>query len=42
MKAYWGSGRIAPRILDLYMEVSGQTHVQAALPPEKEPMVPFG
>jgi len=24
------------------MEVSGQLHAPAALPPEKEPLVPFG
>jgi hypothetical protein len=33
MKAYWR----APRILDL-----GQLHTSAALPPEKEPLVPIG
>jgi hypothetical protein len=38
-----GSGGIDPRILwpRLYMEVSGQLHVLAALPPGKEPMVPM-
>jgi len=30
MKEYWG------------MEVSGQLHAQAALPPGKKPLVPIG
>jgi hypothetical protein len=40
MKTYWGSGGIAPSILwpRNYMEVSGQVHAPAALPPEKEPL----
>jgi hypothetical protein len=44
MKTYWGSGSIAPRILDLgtRWEVSGQLHVPAALPPGKENPVPIG
>jgi len=36
MKVYWGSGGIAPR-----MEMSGQIHAPAALPPAKEPLVPM-
>jgi hypothetical protein len=40
MKAYWGSGGIAsllwPRHL---MEMSGQLHAPATLPPGKEPLV---
>jgi hypothetical protein len=43
MKAYWGSGGIAPRILDLgEMEVSSQLHAPATLPPGKEPLIPIG
>jgi hypothetical protein len=44
MKAYWGSGGIAPCVLLArhYMEVSGQLHAPAALPPGKEPLVPIG
>jgi len=43
MKAYWGSAGTAPRILELrhYMEVSGQLHAPAALPPGKEHLVPI-
>jgi hypothetical protein len=44
MKTYHGSGGIAPRILDLgtQMEVSGQLHALAALPPEgKSPCYPL-
>jgi hypothetical protein len=35
MKAYWGSGGIAPRVLDLgtRMEVSGHLHGPSALSP---------
>jgi hypothetical protein len=42
MEAYVGRGCIAPRILwpRHYMEVSGQLHAPAALPPGKEPLVP--
>jgi hypothetical protein len=41
MKAYWGSGGIAPFILwpRHYMEVSGQLHAPVALPPGKELLV---
>jgi hypothetical protein len=42
VKAYWGSGCIAPRILYLGTRWSGQLHAPAALPPEKEPLVPIG
>jgi hypothetical protein len=44
MNAYWGSGGIAPLILihRHKMEVSGQFHAPAALPPGKEPLVPTG
>jgi hypothetical protein len=44
MKAYWGSGDIAPRILwpRDYMEVSCKLHAPAALPSGKEPLVPIG
>jgi hypothetical protein len=44
MKAYWGNGGIAPLILSPrhYMEVSGQLHAPAALPPGKEPLLPIG
>jgi hypothetical protein len=44
MKAYMGSGVIAPRILwpRHYMEVSGQLHALAALPPVRVPLVPIG
>jgi hypothetical protein len=43
MKTYWGSGNIAPRILDLgtRWEVSGQIHAPAALPSGKEPRFPL-
>jgi len=40
MKTYWGSGGIAPRILDL--GGSGQLHAPAALSPGKESLVPIG
>jgi len=35
MKTYWESGSLEPRILNLgtEMEVSGQLHAPAALPP---------
>jgi hypothetical protein len=38
MKAYWVSEGTAPHILlpRHYMEVSGQLHTPAALPPKKE------
>jgi hypothetical protein len=44
MKAYWGSEGIAPLIPwpRHYMEVSGQLHAPAALPPGKEPLAPIG
>jgi hypothetical protein len=44
MKAYWGSGGMAPLILwpRHEMEVSGQLHALAALPPGKEPLVHIG
>jgi hypothetical protein len=44
VKAYWGSRGIVSRILSPrhYMEVSGQLHAPAALPPGKEPLVPMG
>jgi hypothetical protein len=44
MEANWGSEGIAPRILwpRHYMEVSGQIHALAALPPGKELPVPIG
>jgi hypothetical protein len=44
MKVYWRSGGVAPRILwpRYWMEVSGQLHAQAALPPGKEPLIPIG
>jgi hypothetical protein len=44
MKVYWGSGCIAPLILcpRHQMEVSGQLHAPAALPPGKKPLVPLG
>jgi len=37
VKAYWGSGGIAPRILDLgtRWELSGQLHPPAALTPKE-------
>jgi hypothetical protein len=43
MKAYWGSGGIAPRIIwpRHQMEVSGQLHAPAALPPGKESLEPI-
>jgi hypothetical protein len=43
MKAYWGSEGMTPRIIwpRHYMEVSGQIHATAALPPRKETMVPI-
>jgi hypothetical protein len=34
-----GSGGTAPFTLNLYMEVSGQLHAPAALPPEQSPPV---
>jgi hypothetical protein len=44
MKAYWGSGCIAPLIRwpRHYMEMSSQLHTPAALPPGKELQVPIG
>jgi len=44
MKVYWGSGSITPLIRwpQHYMEVSGQLHTAATLPPGKEPPVPIG
>jgi hypothetical protein len=44
VKTYWGSGGIAPLILNLctYMEVSGQLNALDALPTEKEPPVSVG
>jgi hypothetical protein len=44
MKAYWGSGGIAPRILCPWheMEVSGQVHAPAASLPRKETPVSIG
>jgi hypothetical protein len=44
MKACWGNGGTAPLILwpRHYMEVSGQLHAPATLPPGKEPLVPTG
>jgi hypothetical protein len=43
MKVYWESGGIAARILwpRHEMEVSGQLHAPAALPPEKSPCYPL-
>jgi hypothetical protein len=43
MKAYWGSGSMAPFILSLRhcMEVSGQLHASAALPQGKSPWYPL-
>jgi hypothetical protein len=44
MKAYMGSGVIAPRILSPrhQMEMSGQLHDPATLLSGKEPLVPTG
>jgi hypothetical protein len=44
MKAYWESGGITARTLRPrhYVEVSGQLHAPAALPPGKELLVPIG
>jgi hypothetical protein len=44
MKAYWGSGVIAPCILRPRhcMKASGQLHDPAALFPGKERLVPIG
>jgi hypothetical protein len=44
MKAYWGSGGIAPLIIwpRHYMEVNDELHAPAALPPGKQPLVPIG
>jgi len=43
MKAYRGSGGIAPHVLRPRneIEVSGQLHAPAALSPGKEPLVPI-
>jgi hypothetical protein len=41
MKAYWGSGVMAP-LTPALDGVSGQLHAPAALPPGKEPLVPIG
>jgi hypothetical protein len=43
-KAYWGNEGIAPLILcsRQQIDVSGQLRAPAALPPGKEPLVPFG
>jgi hypothetical protein len=42
MKAYWGSGRIAPlnSLTSALDGGSGQLHALAALPPGKESLVP--
>jgi hypothetical protein len=40
MKVYWGSGSIAPSILNF--GASCQFHAPTALPPRKEPLVPTG
>jgi hypothetical protein len=44
MKGYWGSGGISLRILlpRHWMEVSGQVHATANLPPMKNPLLPIG
>jgi len=44
MKVYWRTGGIAPRIIDFahYLEVSGQLHALATLPPGKEALVSIG
>jgi hypothetical protein len=44
IKAYWESGGIAPLILwpRHEMELSGQLHSPADLPPGKEPLVHIG
>jgi hypothetical protein len=42
MKAYWGSGGIAPRILDLGTRWKWSVSLPAALQPRKEPLVPIG
>jgi hypothetical protein len=44
MKASWGSGGRAPRILWplYYIEMSSQLHAPTALPPGKEHPVPTG
>jgi hypothetical protein len=43
MKAYWGSGGIAPRILDLgtNWRCGGPFHAPAALPRGKRPLYPL-
>jgi hypothetical protein len=43
-KTYWGSGGTDPRIFRPWrlMEVSGQFHAPATLPPGKDPPVPIG
>jgi hypothetical protein len=43
MNVYWGSGGIAPRILDLgtRWRLSGQLYDQAALPQRKIPWYPL-
>jgi hypothetical protein len=40
MKAYWGSGDIAP-FFDLGIRWSGQLHASAALLPGKDALVPI-
>jgi hypothetical protein len=44
MKAFWGSAGMAPLIPRPrhYMEVSGQIHASATIPPGKQPLVPTG
>jgi hypothetical protein len=41
MKAYWGSGRIAPRVLTSALD-GGELHAPVALSPGKDPLVPIG
>jgi hypothetical protein len=42
MQAYWGTGGITPRSLDLGTRYSGKLHALAALFPGKKPLVPIG
>jgi hypothetical protein len=41
MKAYWGSGGTAPRILVLGIDGSGQLHAPTSLLPGKQTLVPI-
>jgi hypothetical protein len=42
MEVYWGSGDKLHALLTTALDVNGQLHTPAALPPGKEPQEPIG